>query len=242
MKKEIEISGNGYSLNTNLFLPNVGKANGTAILCIHGWESGQDRYFDLSEAAAEHGYVAMTFDMRGHGKTGGNIESFSRKDFLDDCILAYDYLAKITGVDPKKIVVAGSSFGGYLATLLTEKRSVYRLAIRVPANYRDAEFELPLDAQIESPEHKSWRWKKDVDTTATSRTLGVLRNFQRPVLLVESELDESVSHEIVLGYLQSANPENITYKVMKGAPHSLTKFPEFKREYIQILFDWLALV
>ena len=59
---------------------------------------------------------------------------------MDDVLAAYDYLSSIDGVDSKNVSAVGSSFGGYLATILSAKRKVRNLALRVPADYPNEAF------------------------------------------------------------------------------------------------------
>ena len=46
-------------------------------------------------------------------------------------------------IDQSAIAVVGSSYGGYLAAILTRMRPVKWLALHVPALYRDDEWMLP---------------------------------------------------------------------------------------------------
>jgi dienelactone hydrolase len=65
----------------------------------------------------------------------------SREESLRDILAAYDFLAAQPNVDSDSIAVVGSSYGGYLAALLTALRPVKWLALRVPALYKDSEWE-----------------------------------------------------------------------------------------------------
>ena len=52
---------------------------------------------------------------------------------MRDLLAAYDFLAALRNVDSDSIAVVGSSYGGYLAALLTALRPVKWLGLRVPA-------------------------------------------------------------------------------------------------------------
>src|SRR5437764_15287504 len=62
---------------------------------------------------------------------------------MRDLLPAYDFLAAVLNVDSDSIAVVGSSYGGYLAALLTALRPVKWLSLRVPALYKDSEWRLP---------------------------------------------------------------------------------------------------
>ena len=70
-------------------------------------------------------------------------ESVSREDNLRDVLAAYDVLVGHPAVDPGAIAIVGSSYGGYLAAIASALRPVRWLALRVPALYKDADWDMP---------------------------------------------------------------------------------------------------
>jgi uncharacterized protein len=52
-------------------------------------------------------------------------------------------LVSMTNVDPRRICVIGSSYGGYLAAILAKKRTVRWLGLRAPALYLDEDWTKP---------------------------------------------------------------------------------------------------
>ncbi|MDD4989137.1 MAG: alpha/beta hydrolase, partial [Candidatus Pacebacteria bacterium] len=104
--EKILIPGNGYSLEGNIFIPKEKKAKNPAVLLLHGWNSAQDRMFDTAKILTDKfSLVCLTLDLPGHGKSAGDKNSLSRKDFLDDVIAGYDLLAKRDDVNKEKIGV-----------------------------------------------------------------------------------------------------------------------------------------
>ena len=81
--------------------------------------------------------------MRGHAATVREQAKVTREDNLADALAAYDRLVAEHAVDQSRIAVIGSSYGGYLATILTGLRPVRWLALRAPALYKDSEWDLP---------------------------------------------------------------------------------------------------
>jgi dipeptidyl aminopeptidase/acylaminoacyl peptidase len=67
----------------------------------------------------------------------------TREDNLRDLLAAYDRLLAHPALDTSAIAVVGTSYGGYLASILTSLRPVRWLALRVPALYRDEEWHTP---------------------------------------------------------------------------------------------------
>src|SRR4030095_7433149 len=113
------------------------------VLFVHGWGGDQRQYVARAHELSALGCVCLTFDLRGHAQTQARHDSVSREDNMRDVLAAYDYLAALRNVDSDAIAVVGSSYGGYLAALLTERRPVKWLSLRVPALYKDSEWTVP---------------------------------------------------------------------------------------------------
>src|SRR3990170_8266691 len=113
------------------------------ILFVHGWGGSQERYLVRAREIAELGCVCLTFDLTGHAGTRPKFETVTRENNLQDLMAAYDVLVSQPNVDPAQIAVVGSSYGGYLAAILTSLRPVEWLALRVPALYVDSGWEMP---------------------------------------------------------------------------------------------------
>src|SRR5438477_7997546 len=113
------------------------------VLFVHGWGGSQQQYLARAREVAALGCVCLAFDLGGHAGTQPKRETVSRESNLYDVLSAYDALAAHPSVDSAAIGVVGSSYGGYLATILTSMRPVSWLALRVPALYIDTGWELP---------------------------------------------------------------------------------------------------
>ena len=92
------------------------------VLFVHGWGGDQQQYVDRAREVAALGCVCLTFDLRGHALTQALRDTVSREDSMRDILAAYDFLAALRNVDSDSIAVVGSSYGGYLAALLTAAR------------------------------------------------------------------------------------------------------------------------
>lgn len=237
--QEVSIPTLDGVLSGNFFAaPAATENQNAAALLIHGWQSGQDRMFETAEMLSKRsGIQCLTFDLRGHGKSQGVIGQFSRKDFLDDVLAAYDFLIKQPSINPDKIGVLGSSFGAYLAPLLSARRKIAWMVLRVPADYPDGDFEQPKMPGGDNTAVNEWRAQpKNWDATEALR--GV-HNFKGKILIVESEKDDLVPHQTVQNYKDAVSEKrDMQYVLMEDAPHSITKFPDLKRQFNDIVFNW----
>lgn len=176
--------------------------------------------------------------MRGHGGSEGNINITTTKEFFDDVLAAYDYFVEIKGVDKEKINIVGSSFGGYLGALLTTKKNIKRLALRVPADYPNDFFNKSKmqTSGITGPTIVAWR--NQIKNSNEIFALKSISNFNGEVLIIESERDDVVPHETVQNYANAVkNKSKLTHIVIKNAPHSIKEGP-FRNEVKKILVDW----
>src|SRR5687767_12968610 len=81
----------------------------------HRWGGNEDHYRGGALRLSGLGAICFTITLRGHGNTSHERDSVSRTDNLHDTLTAFDRLAAEEGVDPQRLGVVGSSYGGYLA-------------------------------------------------------------------------------------------------------------------------------
>jgi pimeloyl-ACP methyl ester carboxylesterase len=105
----------------------VGDRDGTA--------AGIPTLGQIAGALADAGYLAVRYDKRGFGQTGGRAESATLSDFAEDLRSVVRYLEKRKDVDPRRIVVLGHSEGGWVALLAAsrEKKIAGVIAISAPS-------------------------------------------------------------------------------------------------------------
>src|SRR5579863_2256300 len=88
-----------------------------AFLVLHGFGSNSESPTCITPARVlnEFGYVTLRFDMRGCGKSEGEFGRIICLDQVEDTGSALNFLAQHGSVDPDRIGVIGSSFGGAVA-------------------------------------------------------------------------------------------------------------------------------
>ncbi len=206
------------------------------VLFVHGWGGSQQRYVARARELAALGCVCLTFDLRGHEQTRSQFETVSREDNLNDVIAAFDALAAHDSVDPTAMAVVGSSYGGYLAAILTSMRQVKWLALRAPALYKDSEWELPK-WQLKKL-HNLDEYRQQPVPPAESRALAACTQFGGDVLIVEAEHDFVVPHQVLVNYREACTrARSVTYRVMAGADHGLTE-EVMQHAYTNVLAEW----
>jgi dienelactone hydrolase len=219
-----------------LFHPEELRGNSPGVLFIHGWGSSEETYRAGAQKLARLGAICFTITLRGHGETSHQRETVSRTDNLHDALTAFDRLLAEPGVDAQRLGVVGSSYGGYLATLLTGEREVRWLGLRAPALYKDEGFERPKRQLNQDPDLHAFR-RRPVPP-AENRALECGTRFQGDVLLVESEHDTVIPHQVIANYITAfQRVRSRTHYVIRDADHALSN-PTHRPEYEEFLCRW----
>ena len=237
-EESVEIPVDEELIDGTLLTPDPPAAAAPGVLFLHGWGGSQEQYLGRARAVAALGCVCLVFDLRGHVRSERRREVVSREDNVRDCLAAYNRLVEAPGVDPSAVGVVGSSYGGYLAALLTSLREVRWLGLRAPALYEDEGWGLP----------KRWL-HHDTDLVAfrtravppeENFALDACAAFRGDVLLVESERDNVVPHPVIESYLSACvHARSLTYRVLEGADHGLSEEP-WRSAYTALLVSWLS--
>ena len=221
-----------------LFAPEARRSQLPAVLFVHGWGGCQEQYLAEACAIAELGCVCLTFDLRGHAETSAQHDTVTREENLRDVVAAFDVLAGRPGVDKAYIGVVGSSYGGYLGSLLLYMRPLRLLALQAPALYKDDNWLVPKRKLHVDPDFAAYR--RLSLRAEDNRALGACAQFLGDALVVESEHDEIIPHPAVANYIAAlANAHSLTFRVIEGADHALSS-DACERAYTELLIGWFS--
>lgn len=207
------------------------------VLFVHGWNGNQSQYLARAREIATLGCVCLTFDLRGHAETAPQHETVTREDNLCDVIAAYDVLARHPAVDASAIAVIGSSYGGYLATILSTVRPIRWLGLRAPALYKDEDWAEPK-RRLDRDDLAAYR--RRAVGVGENRALRACAAFAGDVLIVESERDDTVPHPVIVNYRAAfEKAHSLTYRVIAGADHGLSE-QVWQQAYTSLLVNWMT--
>lgn len=238
--KRITVKAPSGQLKGRLFYPKR-RVPSPAVLFLHGWTSAQSRYFDLAKKLARRGFVVMTVDLVGHGETGGDIARLTGKEYLADVVAVYDRIKREPRVDMRRIVVFGSSFGGYLATLLLGKRAPAGVILRAPANIRDEGFATRphIDFTLRW-DREAIPWHKRKLSRSGTRALRAINRFRGKMLIIEMGSDAVIPRQTIKNYINAvSDKKRLAHVVIKGAPHG-SPTGAHKRTHDTALMRWLT--
>jgi uncharacterized protein len=197
------------------------------LLFVHGRDADQYGYQVRARAVIKVlDVVCLTFDLGGHGTSGGELDELTPRDHLADVTAAYDVLVAHPRVDPSRIGVCAASYGAYLAALLCGERAVRRLMLRAPGLYPDDRLDEPLRVRRRSAAHAG--------STIATRNLAAVRG---DVLILESGADEQIPHEVVVAYLR-ARPD-ARHVTIPGAPHQLAD-PALRQRFLDEIVEFFT--
>lgn len=231
----VDITVDDLQLAGKLITP---KVSIPGVLFVHGWGGSQQQYLARAHKVAALGCVCLTFDLRGHELTHSHYATVSRDQNLSDVVAAFDVLAAQPGVDNSAMAVVGSSYGGYLAAILTSVRKVRWLALRVPALYKDSDWELPKGMLKKHQALDEYRRRPVL--AEESRALRACNQFTGDILIVESEHDYVIPSQVLANYRDACiRTRSLTYRVLEGADHGLSE-DAWQDAYTSVLVNWLG--
>lgn len=180
MKKRTTLFSEGVAMSATWYVPPI--ASGTlnpVIVCCHGWGAPLMAHLEASklpERLASEGFFVLTFDARGWGESDGvpvllepvrqdGVDTLARVrivrgvldplSWITDIRHAIDFVQGEPGVDPNRIGIWGSSFGGgtVLATAALDTRVkcvVSQLgALDMRGTDKDPGAEMPIWTDVE---------------------------------------------------------------------------------------------
>jgi alpha-beta hydrolase superfamily lysophospholipase len=97
--------------------------------------SGVPAFGQLAGALADAGFVALRYDLRGTGQSGGRTESAGLADYAEDVRTLTKWLSSRKDIDPKRIALIGHDTGAWVALLAAskDKRVAATVSIAAPA-------------------------------------------------------------------------------------------------------------
>jgi len=169
---------------------------------------------ELGRLFSSNGYVFLVPHRRGYGRSPRyelaerfraekNVEERNRvqlelmQAYTNDVAAAVEYLRRLPFVDPRRIAVAGCSFGGSLALFAAEQD----LPIRAAVNFAGAAV--------------SWRQSADL----RERMLAAARRARVPILLIQAENDYDLNptHALAQQLAESKKPHQVALFPPHGA-------------------------
>jgi uncharacterized protein len=120
-QEEVTFKNGDVTLAGTLLLP-AAKGRHPAVVYTHGGGPQlREVYWGLGYLYAARGFVVLSYDKRGAGKSTGNWRESSFEDLADDAVAAARFLQARTDVAANQIGFWGQSQGGWIAPLAASR-------------------------------------------------------------------------------------------------------------------------
>lgn len=152
--EQVSIPANGFGLAATISKPvQAGPQLPAVVLVSRSDNTDRDEivagipiFAQIATALADAGFVAVRYDRRGTGQSGGRLESATYDDFSSDARAVITYLSKRKDVDPKRIALLGFGEGGWIA-LATAGRDDHVAALILVSTPSATGIDLVLEQQ-----------------------------------------------------------------------------------------------
>ena len=219
------IRPDGLAISSHLYRPESGQTSYPAFLLLHGnypLGGSYPLYKVLARELADSGFVVMTIDFAGYGKSEDPFANGPETDltFASETRAALDHLRRIPFVNPDRIGLIGHSMGADLALRvgLGEKEIASMVLIGPPRRVQER-FHSPADMgffwywanKVRKEQYgvdgfPDWysrdRWRNDILERDMMHLLPILeKGVHSPLLFIDGELEPSADRRFLADYV-----------------------------------------
>jgi pimeloyl-ACP methyl ester carboxylesterase len=240
----LSLASDGLTIAAQVHWPDAGTPRPLpALVVCHGFGSCKENHTAFADLAAARGWAVLTFDWRGHGASDGCVDSRA----INDVGAALAWLRAHPAIDATRIVVRGSSMGGYFA--IHAACQWPDVAGCVALNPPDESMLLALLRDARDPSTYFGQWRAagqgfprimgcDFSCWLESNTIrnAVARIAPRPLLLIHCRGDEVVPVQITEELYALAGDPKACW-LLEGGDH---RFAAQDPDTGTRTLDWLA--
>ncbi len=223
MRNPVSFYSEGVKLDGDLFLPDdieAGQKRAGIVLC-HGYTGVKDLYLpDNAARLNEAGYVVLTFDYKGWGKSEGSRSRLAPFSRVADVQAAITFLGVQAEVDKTRIGIYGTSYGTATVVFAAATDERVKCTVGVVGMGHGA------------------RWMRSVRRPDEWFDLLERSERDREQRVLSGQSEFVAREEILLPDRQSAD---LAAKARAGNPNAVGKIPlEFIDETLQFHPEWVV--
>jgi len=207
-----------------------GKGTFPCVVLSHGLISSKEssKYVAISERFAEAGIASCRFDYHGCGNSGGSLEETTLTIRLDNLNAIVDYVLHHRSVNPDRIGIIGSSFGGTAALIKSARDERIKCVSLWATPY--------VLAKEGNGSIDNIFFKDNIYTDfSTYDILSESENVSR-ALVIHGEIDETVPFiEGKKIYENMQQPKRI--EIIEGGDHVFSE-PSHRERVIDLALNW----
>ncbi|MEX0918531.1 MAG: alpha/beta hydrolase [Candidatus Paceibacterota bacterium] len=240
------------------------KTPGNPIILVHGSWGSSVMWMDYTQFLSDKGWDVYALDLRGHGKSGGDVEGATMEDYANDVAQV------VSDHGLSKPIVIGHSMGGLVALMYARDHETNAVGAiepspskevqgkgeekQYPESYSPMDAGMPTDpmevmkALPDIPQEKLMKMKEmlgqESGVARSERKLGISvpkDKLSMPVLFVGSELGESVPFGIGIKTAQKmADYYEKEVIEIKGATHPGILIGKHAMDAVEQIEKWLG--
>ncbi len=232
----------------------TGGADAPAVVMLHGTGSNKDEagngYLMLAPKMAAAGIAAVRVDFPGSGDSAASYEIYSNTMAISDAEAVAAYVAKLDGIDGKRIGIMGWSQGGTDALLAAGSSKTWKSVLTwagalVIGDMADEAMRAEAAAQGYTWMKFEWReplklGKKWIDEADSMDVLSYAAKIKAPICSVHGTLDDTVpfaDSEKVQAVARNAKSRLVP---IEGADHTFCVFTGDLTKYEQLAKETVA--
>jgi pimeloyl-ACP methyl ester carboxylesterase len=131
----------GFNIGATLTRPTSGAARLPVVVLVGGASvndrdgvlAGVPMLGQLAQVLADAGFLAVRFDRRGFGQSGGRSESAGLNEYADDVQAIVRWLSERKDVDPKRIALVGHAEGGWVSLIAGSREKRVAAVVSIAA-------------------------------------------------------------------------------------------------------------
>lgn len=146
MRNPVKFPVDGITLAGTFSLKDGARGRAPGVVLAHGFAGA--RYPKMAAHFAELGYGVLELDFRGYGESGGERGHVIPREQVADIGGAVGWLAQRPQIDPERIAVVGSSFGGTIAIMAAADDKRIKVCVAgCPLAKGDSAFRVQYDTE-----------------------------------------------------------------------------------------------
>jgi dienelactone hydrolase len=244
METQVVFTSGGEQVCGMLHLP--GRTPAPGIIMCHGFTGHKAEthrlFVKAARELASHGLVALRFDFRGSGDSGGDFREMTVSREIEDAGAALDFLVGRPEVKPERVGALGLSLGGCVAACLAGrdarvKALVLWAAVAHPGRIGDRL--LPEFGDSDVVDMQGWGiGRAFVEDIASIQPLKEVASYCGPSLVVHGSNDETVPSSDALDY-RVALGGGCRLHLVQGADHVFSALG-YEAEVIGLSRDFMV--
>lgn len=229
-----------HQFKYNLFEPSLQKSTGLIAIIYHGWGTTVDSFNDLAVEIAKIGHTVIVPEIIFHDSRNpleNHFTTETTQNYFWKTIFAtideFDEFIDEIGILREKIVLVGSSMGGFIANGIFAKQKELSGLVNVNGS---GSFMLSERLFREVSNRPSLPFEEEVIMNKYNPI--ERKSCDAPVLLMHGDSDKTISikgQEDYFKYLtETENRNNVTFLIYKNINH------QFSEDMVNDLVEWIS--